>query len=352
MTSIETKSPTSLECRSRLCKSLETLAQQTDLEHTALILSGGVDTCAILEAAALVNIKFSAAITVALGNDSPDEPFAKHAASHHGLPHHIIRMTAGDLVHEYLPQTVKLLQTWDGMTLRNSLVISAAMKEAKRLGMKSVVVGDGADELFGGYSFMWGCADDLDLWKKKRDDICKKWTFATTKLASSYGIVAYGPFMDKEFVSWAMTTTRKDCIGEKPIRLVLNGESIVHAVGKIVLREAFDTCASWRRKDPIEVGSGATIISKDAYWSEQLSDEEYEAAKGDCAEKGLVINSKEHLINLRTYIKVFGGILHPEKKRLGLGEGCAGCCFDVGEEMFCHLCGAWPAQRKSHSQKL
>jgi hypothetical protein len=67
-----------------------------------------------------------------------------------------------------------------------------------------------------------------------------------------------------------------------------------------------------------EVGSGATIISKDAYWSEQLSDEEYEAAKGDCAEKGLVINSKEHLINLRTYIKVFWAFFILRKSDWGL----------------------------------
>ena len=347
MTSSEKSSipASAFECRNRLCKSLEMIAQQTFPEHTALILSGGVDTCAILEAAALINFKFAAAITVALGDDSPDEPFAKHAASQHGLPHHIIRMTADDLVQEYLPATVELLQTWDGMTLRNSLVISAAFKEAKRLGMTAVVVGDGADELFGGYSFCWGCADDLVLWKQKRDAMCKKWTFATPKLASAYGITAHGPYMDKDFVSWALTTSRKDCIGEKPIKLVLDGESIMHAVGKVVLREAFDTCASWRRKDPIEVGSGATLIANDSYWSEQLNDEEYEAAKDEYGRQGLVINTKEHLINLRTYIKVFGGILHPGKKRLALGEGCAGCCFEIGEEMFCHLCGAWPAQR-------
>ena len=33
------------------------------------------------------------------------------------------------------------------------------------------LVGDGADELFGGYSFMWGCADDEVLWKERRDSM-------------------------------------------------------------------------------------------------------------------------------------------------------------------------------------
>ena len=150
---------------------------------------------------------------------------------------------------------MKLLETWDGMTIRNSLVISAAFQEAKRLGIQHVIVGDGADELFGGYSFMWGSKDDEELWKKKRDEMCRKWTFATTKLASFYEIKSYGPFLEKSFVDWALEfTQRRHCIGERPIKLTLHGESIMHQVGKVILREAFHTCASWRRKDPIEVG--------------------------------------------------------------------------------------------------
>ena len=336
------------ECRRRLCSSVEKVSEKTDPKSCAIILSGGVDTCAILEAAASSGMVFSAAITVVIGDDSPDEPFATHAASQHGIEHHIVRMTANDLILEYLPATVELLKTWDGMTLRNSLVISAAFKKAKELGMETVVVGDGADELFGGYSFMWGCEDDTSLWKEKRDGIGKKWNFATPKLASKYGIEAHGPFMDENFVAWALTTNREDCIGERPIKLVIDGESIMHAVGKVILREAFETCASWRRKDPIEVGSGASIIAEDDYWAEQLSDDEYTYAKNEFEEQGLILKTKEHMINLRCYLKVFGGLVHLEKKRLPFGEGCAGCCFEIGEENFCHLCGAWPAQRRTY----
>ncbi len=356
-----------LECRHRLCKSVgrtfsrinDSITDSHDANkgtvastHTgtscALILSGGVDTCAILEAASEIGMRFDACITVVIGDESPDEKFASFAAKQHGYAHvhHVVRMTTQDLVKTYLPRTVHLLQTWDGMTIRNSLVISAAFQKASELGMRHVIVGDGADELFGGYSFMWGSEDDVSLWKKKRDDMCRKWTFATTKLASSYDIKSHGPFMEEEFVEWSLNTTRSDCIGERPIKLVLDGESIMHKVGKIVLREAFETCASWRRKDPIEVGSGATVISKDEYWSEELPDDEYEREKQSLLAEGIIIPSKEYIINFRAYVKAFGGIVHPERKRLNLGEGCAGCCFEIGDENFCHLCGAWPAQRK------
>lgn len=339
----------SKECRDRLCTSMEKISKQIDPRQTAIILSGGVDTCAILEAAKCIGLKFSLAITVVIGDESPDKDFAIHAASAHNLEHHVLQITADDLVNDYLPATIRLLKTWDGMTLRNSLVISAAFKEAQRLGMKEVITGDAADELFGGYSFMWGCEDDLTLWKKKRDDMCHNWTFATSQLADFYEITAHQPFMDEDFVAWALTTTRKDCIGEKPIKLLLHGESIMHKVGKVILREAFDTCASWRRKDPIELGSGACIISKDEYWNARIKDDEYKADVLDLKQKGIVIQTKEHLINFRAYCEVFGGIIHPDNKRLPLGQGCAGCCFDIGEENFCKICGMWPAQRTKNN---
>mmetsp|Transcript_23056 Transcript_23056/g.54426 ORF Transcript_23056/g.54426 Transcript_23056/m.54426 type:complete len:249 (+) Transcript_23056:107-853(+) len=155
--------------------------------RVGLILSGGVDTCAILEAATSLGIVFDAAITVVIGPTSPDELYAKYAAHKHGLtPRHVvIRMTPEDLVEVHLPRTIKTLQVWDGMTIRNSLVISAAFEKAQELGLTDVLVGDGADELFGGYSFTWGDASNPEAWKDKRDSMCRKWTFATDDLAAS-----------------------------------------------------------------------------------------------------------------------------------------------------------------------
>jgi asparagine synthetase B (glutamine-hydrolysing) len=59
-----------------------------------------------------------------------------------------------------------VLKTFDGMTLRNSIVIAAAMLKAKELGATTVLTGDAADELLGGYSFMWG-EKDPEKWKEK-----------------------------------------------------------------------------------------------------------------------------------------------------------------------------------------
>jgi asparagine synthase (glutamine-hydrolysing) len=327
---------------------LTAIAERTVPSQRCIILSGGVDTCAILAGAANCGVTFAAAITVLTGDTSPDTEFAIAAAKGSNLQHHIVKVTSSDLVDMYLPACVQKLATFDGMTLRNSLVVAAAMRKASELGFKDAIVGDGADELFGGYSFMWGFADDPSGWRAKRDKMCAKWTFATDQLAAMVGMQAHSPYTEPAFVEWAITNTeRHDCIGSRPIRLVLHGEAIEHQTGKLVLREAYDTVSSWRRKDPIEIGSGITIIGHDPFWSELISDQELQDATCDMLSRGYVLKNKEHLANFRAFEQAFGrdGNMHPQKKRLGMGEGCAGCCFEIGEATFCDVCGAYPAQR-------
>ena len=248
--------------RTELSAALTAIAGRTSPSERCIILSGGVDTTAILACAEGLGVTFAAAVTVLTGPDSPDREFAVAAAAEHSLPHHIVEVSSSALVQLYLPDCVKLLASFDGMTLRNSLVVAAAMRKASELGMKHAVVGDGADELFAGYSFMWGCDDDAVEWKRRRDKMCQEWTFATAALASASGLVSHSPFTEPSFVAWALDhTQRADCIDERPVRLVHRGEAIQHKVGKVVLREAFDTISSWRRKDPIEVRAAAGVAS-------------------------------------------------------------------------------------------
>ena len=306
-------------CRSKLCSAMLAIARRTRPATRAIILSGSVDTCALLSAAALVNEPFSHAITVLTGAESPDRNFSLAAAAERkALLHHVVETTPADLVKSYLPMCVRLLHTFDGMTIRNSLVIAAAMHKAAELGITDVVVGDGADELFGGYSFCWGDVDNPAQWSRKRDAMCAQWTFATSKLAAEYGLRSHSPYIEPSFVEWALARTgREECIGVRPIQLTLGGEAIEHQTGMLVLREAFETLASWRRKDPIDVGSGISVIGVDGFWAEMISDDTFAKEAASAAERGFDITSKEHLANFRAFECAFGkgGAMLPSRRR-------------------------------------
>ena len=310
-----------------------------------------------------IGMSFGAALTEVTGDESPDLGFSAACAQEYGLEHHIIRLSAEELVSQFLPDVVKQLKIYNGMLIRNSLVIAAVFKRAKELGFTDAVVGDGADELFGGYSFMWGSAEDPTEWKKKRDSMCAQWTFSTEELASMYGIRQHSPYMEPRLVDWVVSNiTREDCVGVRPIRLLYGDDTQDHTTGKIILREAYQTVSSWRRKDPIEVGSGATVIGHDHYWKNYISDQDFQLEVAKLQPRGYHIQKKEQLVNFREFEKCFGpdGGSGVDMKRLPIDQGCADCCFDIREKMFCHMCGAYPAQRSiaathyydSHLRKL
>ena len=74
-----------------------------------------------------------------------------------------------------------------------------------------------------------------------------------------------------------------------------------------------------------------------------LSDEEFELERKEYLEhKAVKLKSKEHLHIIRIFQEVFGGLVHPTKKRYAVEDprgGCVSCYFDFEiDELFCHLC--------------
>lgn len=80
-----------------------------------------------------------------------------------------------------------------------------------------------------------------------------------------------------------------------------------HKTGKIPLREAFpESFSAWRRKDPIEVGSGSTELSQPGFWTDLIGAEELESEKLRVAKDDAVtIRDSEHLWYYREFLKQF-----------------------------------------------
>ncbi|KAE8965438.1 hypothetical protein PR001_g28733, partial [Phytophthora rubi] len=153
----------------------------------AILLSAGLDTPILSEAsdqdfAATCNndnefmtisldksakahpiLRFRYALTVQADPTAQDAVFAanifKRLESVSIEQHHVLRVTLDDLL-ENSSEVARLLCTCDPMELRNSLVIYEALREASERGVKHLVTGDAADEVFCGYSFYHGMTEE------------------------------------------------------------------------------------------------------------------------------------------------------------------------------------------------
>ena len=122
------------ECRQQLINSLKSGVSGIQYNRCCLILSGGVDTAAVLCAAAEAGINISGFITVFASEASTDRPYATAIAQAAGIEHHAINITLRELLDRQLPFCVRALKTFDGMELRNSIVVAEALRKAQQLG--------------------------------------------------------------------------------------------------------------------------------------------------------------------------------------------------------------------------
>ncbi|KAI9288948.1 hypothetical protein BC943DRAFT_370485 [Umbelopsis sp. AD052] len=332
-------------------KELRQLFIQVLQEHSpcdAILLSGGLDTSVIAEACTdqsnILNIKTG--ITVCCGETASDRPFSTEIARKLGVQHKLIEFDSPlELIRdqELLDFSVKTLKTFDPMELRNSIVIAKSMLLAKELGVKSLAAGDGADEIFAGYSFMHGMPEEKLLLYIKH--MTETMTFCAKKFGDVLGIRIIQPYLDPRVIKFAKScASRGELI--QPVKIpdgdTGNTKEALH--GKMVLRLAFPEATScWRKKDPIEQGSGTTVLPE---LLKAEADESFETTQQDILEKySIKIRDPEHLYYFKAFQRVFGDNLDNGLERNG-SDPCIGCGFQLQDNkaMFCKVCGAWPAR--------
>jgi asparagine synthase (glutamine-hydrolysing) len=295
----------------------------------SILLSGGLDTSIIAAMTPTYDKKIQAFTLIM--NDSPatDLVYSKIVAEKFGFEHEII-MVDFDEIEMILPEAIKVLRSFDPMEVRNSVAIFLCMKMAESRGFTRVLTGDGADELFAGYDFV------ISHQKTESQTILSHlWEvmhFSSIPLARSLGIEAILPYLDEKVRDFAM---------QKIPFEYLVGESGGQTFGKYILRKAFENMLPeeivWRKKTPIEHGSGTTILPM--LYSKRMSNDEFSEKKRRIFESdGVRIRDKEQLHYYEFYRNEFG----PPGANSS-GRICPACNSKILKlTTFCVTCGEYP----------
>lgn len=294
-----------------------------------LLLSGGLDTSILAPFAKARGTH--AAVTVLASPDAPDREPARSIASVLGFDYNPVETTLEGLLSE-LDFVVGVMRTFDPMEVRNSVVIARALREVSARGYRSAMTGDAADELFGGYSFMMRLP--AAEFERSTREMARTMRFSSHPMGRALGIEVAAPYCDREVVEYAVTLPRSDKVRERDGALV----------GKWILREAFPEAASrWRRKDPIEVGSGSTRFPE--WFAARTPAAELRAEQQRIlAEDRVEIRDAEHLQYYRAFRRRWGGAL--AERDFASSERCRHCGFALPtpSSTFCITCGAYPAR--------
>lgn len=281
---------------------------------TGLLFSGGLDS-AIL---ASINPGIKA-ITVSLKSYGDDVNYAGSVAKFLNIKHYYRSVDIDEAI-DAISEVIKILRTFDP-AIPNDLVVYFGLKKAFELRMDEVMTGDGADELFAGYSFM----ENMDALDDYIKSVSSSLQFSSNELGEFFNIGIKQPYLDKEIMEFAL-----DIPAEFKIRQE-NGRSW----GKWILRKAFEKSlpkeALWQDKRPLEYGSGMTRIRE--IISSRICDEEFKEANNVTLVKFI---NKEHFYYYKIYMKEIGQIPRPKKDE----KPCPGCGAGMDIIAFhCKVCG-------------
>lgn len=204
---------------------------------------------------------------------SPDLAAAQKVADQIGTIHHPIHFTVQQGI-DAIREVIYHLETYDVTTVRASTPMYLMSRKIKAMGIKMVLSGEGADELFGGYLYFHKAPNAQEF----HEELCRKISklhmfdcLRANKSMAAWGIEARVPFLDKEFVDIAMRTNpaAKEC---------KNGR-----IEKNILREAFEGYLPeeilWRQKEQFSDGVGYDWIdSLKEHVEEVVTDEMMKAA--------------------------------------------------------------------------
>ena len=187
---------------------------------------------------------------------SPDLKAAKLVSDHIGSIHHEVTFTIQEGL-DAIKDVIFHLETYDVTTVRASTPMYLMARVIKSMGIKMVLSGEGADEIFGGYLYFHKAPNAEEFHKetvRKLEKLYQYDCLRANKSLAAWGIEGRVPFLDKEFIDVAMRINPKD--------KMINKERME----KWVLRKSFEDylpeSVAWRQKEQFSDGVGYDWIDK------------------------------------------------------------------------------------------
>lgn len=205
---------------------------------------------------------------------SPDLAAAQIVADHIGTVHHEIKFTIQEGL-DAIKDVVYNLETYDITTIRASTPMYLMARVIKSMGIKMVLSGEGADELFGGYLYFHKAPNAQEFHEETVRKLSKLHMYdclRANKSLAAWGIEGRVPFLDKEFMDVAMRINPQD--------KMINGERMEKWVVRKAFEDMLPASVAWRQKEQFSDGVGYSWIDtlKEVV-NQEVSDEQLANAK-------------------------------------------------------------------------
>ncbi|MFA1559886.1 asparagine synthase B [Aliivibrio fischeri] len=277
--------PTSKEDLTQALEDAVKRQLMTDVPY-GVLLSGGLDssiTSAVAKRFAAMRIEddekseawWPQLHSFAVGLEgAPDLKAAREVADKLGTVHHEMTYTIQEGL-DAIRDVIYHIETYDVTTIRASTPMFLMGRKIKAMGIKMVLSGEGADEIFGGYLYFHKAPNKKEFHEETVRKLLALNMFdcaRANKSLAAWGVEGRVPFLDKEFIDVAMRLNPQD-------KMCGNGKMEKH-----ILRECFEhylpEAIAWRQKEQFSDGVGYSWIDTLRETAEaKITDQQMESAK-------------------------------------------------------------------------
>ena len=200
---------------------------------------------------------------------APDLAKAKEVADHIGTVHHEINYTIQEGL-DAIRDVIYHIETYDVTTVRASTPMYLLARVIRSMGIKMVLSGEGADEIFGGYLYFHKAPSSKDFHDETVRKLGKLYLYdclRANKSLATWGVEGRVPFLDKEFLDVAMRLN--------PQAKMCAGKEIEKKIVRLACADLLPESVAWRQKEQFSDGVGYSWIDTlKAITSAAVSDDE------------------------------------------------------------------------------